>query len=229
MASRPRVRGQAKRDALLAAAWDVFRRRGYALASMDEITRRAGGSKVSLYAHFGDKERLFEAVVRQRAQEVVASLPPPVSGSLLQRLSGLASAMTASMTSPAVRDLHRVALSAQFESAAIGRLLYEHGTRRVLARVSEILAAEMKAGRLRADDPGAAAEALFGLIVGAGYVRFALGVPERLSVKQRQARVDRAARDFLAAYACPVSSGERRLNATTPRGATTRRKKTPLS
>jgi AcrR family transcriptional regulator len=46
------------------AALDVFSEKGFAAAKLDEIARRAGVSKGTLYLYFKDKEDLFRAVVR---------------------------------------------------------------------------------------------------------------------------------------------------------------------
>lgn len=205
MATRKRtrqVRGDAKREAILAAAWDVFREAGYPAASMDEITRRAGGSKMSVYAHFGGKDELFAAVVRWRAKIVAGSYTISVAPakSTDETIAALATAVADGMTSATVRDLHRVALSAQPKGAEIGRLLYEHGTLQVIRRVAEIIEARMKAGDLKPDDPVAAAEALFGLLLGTGYIRFALGVPDRQTAAGRKKHVARAVSIFLDAY-----------------------------
>lgn len=201
--SRPtQARGEAKRTAILTAAWKVFRESGYSVASMDEITRRAGGSKASLYAHFGSKEALFEAVVRWRAEIVATALPAADSlvGDLEETLTALATAIAAGMTSAAVQDLHRVALSTPPGSSEIRKLLYEHGTLRVIRGVAAVIKARMKSGELMTDDPLAAAEALFGLLLGTAYIRFALGVPERFTPALKRKRIVRAVRIFLAAY-----------------------------
>jgi AcrR family transcriptional regulator len=203
------VRGEAKREVILAAAWDVFREDGYPNASMDEITRRAGGSKVSVYAHFGSKAALFDAVVRWRAEAVAASYSAAQAqtASAEQALTALATAVVAGMTSSVVQDLHRVALSAQPGGAEIGKLLYEHGTLRVLRGVATVIELQMTSGELIADDPMAAAEELFGLLLGTGYIRFALGVPDRLTAAAKQKRIARAVRIFLAAYRSVADRG----------------------
>jgi AcrR family transcriptional regulator len=214
MATRRRpvqVRGDAKHQAILDAAWDVFREAGYPNASMDEITRRAGGSKVSVYAHFGSKAALFDEVVRWRAEVVAASYP--VANASANDIEGaliaLATAVLAGLTSAAVQDLHRLALSAQPQDREIGKLLYEHGTLRVVRGVADVIAARMKAGDLIKDDPMSAAEALFGLLLGTGYIRFALGVPERLTAADKRARIARAVGVFLEGYR-PVQKRSRR-------------------
>ena len=49
---------------ICAAALDVFAERGFAAAKLDDIARRAGVSKGTLYLYFEDKAGLFRAVVR---------------------------------------------------------------------------------------------------------------------------------------------------------------------
>lgn len=61
------------RAKLLRAGTELFYRDGVA-ASVDDIARRAATSKLTVYRHFGDKEGLLEAVLRQRSDRVVAWL-----------------------------------------------------------------------------------------------------------------------------------------------------------
>ena len=56
-------RGQARCRALLDAAAALFVERGFALTSLSDIVEKAGGSRNTLYGHFGGKECLFRAMV----------------------------------------------------------------------------------------------------------------------------------------------------------------------
>ena len=53
----------ARRKAILDAALREFVAEGYAGARMEDIARRAGVAKGTLYLHFGDKEGLFNGLV----------------------------------------------------------------------------------------------------------------------------------------------------------------------
>lgn len=57
-------RAQDRPREICAAALEVFADKGFAAAKLDEIARRAGVSKGTLYLYFEDKEDLFRAVVR---------------------------------------------------------------------------------------------------------------------------------------------------------------------
>ncbi len=58
-------RKQARPGELLAAALDLFVEKGYAATRVEEVARRAGVSKGTLFLYFASKEELFKAVVRE--------------------------------------------------------------------------------------------------------------------------------------------------------------------
>src|SRR6266699_3404658 len=62
-----------RRQLLLDAAESVFVELGYSSASMDDIARRAGMSKKTLYRLFETKEALFAAVIAARRATLEAS------------------------------------------------------------------------------------------------------------------------------------------------------------
>ena len=64
----------ARRAAILTAALDEFSARGFAAARLEDVAKRAGVAKGTIYLHFKDKEALF--------QEIVRSLMGPFVGTL---------------------------------------------------------------------------------------------------------------------------------------------------
>jgi AcrR family transcriptional regulator len=59
-----------RRSQLLAVSRGVFAERGFETATLEEIAERAGVSRPIVYGHFGDKQRLFEAVVIEEIARV---------------------------------------------------------------------------------------------------------------------------------------------------------------
>ena len=63
------VRRARRKDArpgeLLAAALDIFVEKGFAATHVEEVAKRAGVSKGTLFLYFPSKEELFKAVVRE--------------------------------------------------------------------------------------------------------------------------------------------------------------------
>lgn len=72
------------RGRILDAALDVFARKGYHDASVDEIVDKAGASKGSIYFHFPNKQRLFLALVDKFAdvleRRVAEAIAPEAAG-----------------------------------------------------------------------------------------------------------------------------------------------------
>lgn len=65
---RPRWhrRPEARREEILDAAYAVFGEHGFARAKLDDVARRAGVSKGTLYLYFDSKETLFREMVRAK-------------------------------------------------------------------------------------------------------------------------------------------------------------------
>ncbi|PPT06785.1 Transcriptional regulator TetR family [Geitlerinema sp. FC II] len=63
-----------KAEQILDGAMKEFLQRGYAATSMDRVAATAGVSKATVYNHFGDKEGLFEALVKQLAERKFAQV-----------------------------------------------------------------------------------------------------------------------------------------------------------
>ncbi len=65
----PQQRSQETRKRILDAASQVFARRGYGQATVEEIAAEAGVSNGALYHHFASKEELFRAIVEEHLHE----------------------------------------------------------------------------------------------------------------------------------------------------------------
>ncbi len=64
--SRRTRRPDARPEELIDAALEVFGERGFRGASLDEVARRAGVSKGTVYLYFASKDDLFRAVVERK-------------------------------------------------------------------------------------------------------------------------------------------------------------------
>jgi AcrR family transcriptional regulator len=72
----PRPRWQRRKEArpaeIVAAALSVFVERGFAATKLDEVARRAGVTKGTVYLYFTSKDALFKAVVRETIVPCIA-------------------------------------------------------------------------------------------------------------------------------------------------------------
>ncbi|MBA5639130.1 TetR/AcrR family transcriptional regulator [Duganella sp. LX20W] len=92
--SKPRWerRKDARPQELLAAALGQFVERGFAATRLEDVARRAGVSKGTLYLYFENKEELFKAVVREHIVNAIGEAEQSVaefdghSGELLRAI-----------------------------------------------------------------------------------------------------------------------------------------------
>jgi AcrR family transcriptional regulator len=68
------AKAAARRDAILDAALDEFSAKGFAAARLDDVAKRAGIAKGTIYLYFADKENLFQELIRAKMVPVVGSL-----------------------------------------------------------------------------------------------------------------------------------------------------------
>jgi AcrR family transcriptional regulator len=64
----------ARREAILTAALDEFSASGFAATRLDDVARRAGVAKGTIYLHFRDKEALFQELIRTALTPFVATI-----------------------------------------------------------------------------------------------------------------------------------------------------------
>jgi AcrR family transcriptional regulator len=64
----------ARRNSILDAALDEFSARGFAAARLDDVAKRAGIAKGTIYLYFADKESLFQELIRFKMGPVVGTL-----------------------------------------------------------------------------------------------------------------------------------------------------------
>ena len=78
-AARWTRRKQARPSEILDAAMQVFAEKGYAGTRMDEIARRAGVTKGTIYLYFESKEAVFKTLVRESIGATLAGVTADVA------------------------------------------------------------------------------------------------------------------------------------------------------
>jgi AcrR family transcriptional regulator len=69
-----KARSGERREAILAAALDEFSSRGFEAARLDDVARRAGVAKGTIYLYFRDKESLFQELIRTMLTPLVGTI-----------------------------------------------------------------------------------------------------------------------------------------------------------
>ncbi len=101
-------RSAAKHSAILSSASALFRRDGYAGASMEDIAGHAKVSTATLYRHFRSKVELFEAVATASIETLETELSLSAASDPFGRLSTLAHAYAALLSQPETIGLVRM-------------------------------------------------------------------------------------------------------------------------
>ncbi len=68
------ARSALRREAILAAALDEFSASGFTAARLDDVARRAGIAKGTIYLYFRDKESLFQELIRTMLTPLVGTI-----------------------------------------------------------------------------------------------------------------------------------------------------------
>ena len=73
-AGKRKERSAARREAILAAALDEFSARGFEATRLDDVAKRAGVAKGTIYLYFRDKESLFQELIRTMLTPLVGTI-----------------------------------------------------------------------------------------------------------------------------------------------------------
>ena len=199
----PRVAGQideAKTEAILDAATEMLAERGIS-ASMEELARRAGVSKQTLYNRYGCKAEIVRALVERRVNLIVAPLEAAEALEHPQEsLAAFARSMLTHLANPATSAMMRAYILGAADTPDLGRAVFEAGPETSRTRLAEFLQAEAEAGRMQVPDPVQAAEFFAGMVIGGHQTAGLLGVDRGLTPERIAAIADEAAARFMRAY-----------------------------
>ena len=197
-----RPKDLAKRKAILEAAKALFLSNGYDGSSMDAIAAEAGVSKLTVYSHFTDKEKLFAEAVKSKCEEQLPELLFELDDEVpvAQLLLNIGRGFNELINSRESVELHRVMVSLAAQDSKLSRMFYEAGPQRVLHGMEELLRQADQSGKLRVPDPLSAADQFFCLIKGGANFRLLIGCGEALQGAEAEAHVCDAVEGFLRAF-----------------------------
>lgn len=153
---------------ICAAALDVFAEKGFAAAKLDEIARRAGVSKGTLYLYFKDKEALFRAVVRsaiapniEAVTSAISSLDAPFPEAVRMLLAAFAE-REARLPIGAVAKMV-VGESRNFPELA--RVWHDEVASKAIGAIASFIEGAQQRGEVRPGDPRLYAFSIMGPMV----------------------------------------------------------------
>ncbi len=158
-----------KRAAILRAARDLFFERGFSAVTIEAVAAAAAVSRVTVYGHFGDKETLFAAVVKQQGEQLSEALArscAPVGCDavpLRQELIAFGCGLLKFLLDPRTRAFNRLVAAEAIQHPELARLFAESGPRGVAQTLGKRIAHACAAGEVSAAEPMIAARHLIGL------------------------------------------------------------------
>jgi AcrR family transcriptional regulator len=145
---------EARRQAILEAALDVFAAEGFAAAKLDDVAEKAGVAKGTIYLHFKDKQDLFEQMVREAVFPVIARLEelaklPDLPAELVLR--AMFEVFRTQVLATRRKDLLRLILTEGPRFPAIAAFYHREVVARGLALMGELLNRARANGELSAE------------------------------------------------------------------------------
>lgn len=194
-----RPRDPAKHSAIVCAAREAFFARGFHAATIEDIAQAAGVSKVTVYSRFGDKETLFEEVIRAESQRMSAIFEDELAtgNSLEEKLNAFGLALAGFKFSEEHLAVDRVLMNEIAQIPDLARRFFLAGPKLCMGRLSDVLADAAARGEIEIDDAQLAADDIVGLWLGGSDLAVKLGLEPLPSPEALRARVQRATRLFL--------------------------------
>lgn len=153
------------RNRLLSAAVQVFDRKGYDAASVREIVELAGVTKPALYYHFGSKEGVLLAILRDAQRQFEESMARAIArpGTARERMSAMCEELYGlfGLHVPVIRVAHWVALGPSDVAPSFDFTVFERSMAGALKRIIE---QGQATGELRPGAPEDIALAVMGVI-----------------------------------------------------------------
>lgn len=192
-------RAELRRAAFLQAARDVFLEFGYEQANMAEIVRRAGGSLSTLYAQFGGKKGLFEAMIDSRVGELTEQMQVELAAHtpIGEGLRRIGEVFLTKQAHPESLDVFRLMVAQAKKFPDIIETWRARGPEAVRNALAQYLRDRADAGEIRIKDFDIAAQVFFDLVRSRIQFRALLlpnYVPEEAEIRET---VDRAVKVFL--------------------------------
>ncbi|WP_410211134.1 TetR/AcrR family transcriptional regulator [Aquirhabdus sp.] len=135
-------RGIDRREALLAAADELFLQHGFDGVSLDSLVAHVGGSKASIYQYFGCKKGLLVALVQRRHECFFGENAMPTelgTSSVREVLMDTALKLYNAVIQPDKIAFMRLIVRESQRDPEIGRIAYELGPARGQSTMAKIL------------------------------------------------------------------------------------------
>ncbi len=191
---------QERRQRILVAARDLFRKKGFEKTNLDEVLAETGGSKQTLYRYFNDKKGLFHAVI-------VSMVPKNDTSTDLLDVENAEESLIAyglhyirQATDPITTDAFRMVLGEARSQPKLAAEFYTRNISSAKAALETYLEALRLHGVIAVEDVKLSADMLLGGL--RGFIQMdSLFLSQSADESALEARVRYVIRKFLQAHA----------------------------
>ena len=184
---RWRRRKEARPEEILSAALEVFADRGFAATKLEDVARRAGVTKGTIYLYFANKEALFKALIRQTIVPVIAkgeAIAQAFTGSARDLFERLVREYWRLVGETALSSIPRLMIAEAGNFPELARFYYAEVVTRGHRLMEGVLERGIKAGEFKKVDLAVATKLAMSPLMHAVVARkaFAHCMPEKFDV-----------------------------------------------
>lgn len=198
--TRGRRPSQIKRREILRVAREQFLANGYDGTSIDSIVDIVGGSKSTIYSHFGNKESLFGAVIRDTGHADTTPDFPLMNGIIRDELIAFAESRLKRVLSPLNIGIMRIVIAEAPRFTQIAELFYRNAPEPTYVALESYLTAAVKQQKLAIADVTQAAEFFLGGLIQRQLLAYLFGVENDHPISAIKAKASSSVDLFLAQY-----------------------------
>lgn len=144
------ARSAARKEAILAAALDEFSASGFATARLEDVAKRAGVAKGTIYLYFADKEALFQELARSMLSPLVGHIENFATADVPFRIlaDNMVDVMVREVLNTPRKDIIRLIISEGVRFPTLAEFYHREVLSRVIVALRQVLQRAVDRGEL---------------------------------------------------------------------------------
>lgn len=191
-----------KRKELIKYATDMFMEMGYEKASMNNLVKRSGSSKSTIYKHFRSRQALFIAVLDEKLRDHLAPIEnlDLTTLSIEEGLKLIGRTGIKVITSKDHINLCRIIYAEAERIPHVGRTYYEHGPKRGMAGVTKYLSTMVEKSKIKCKNPSLASQYFWGMILHKPMLERYCGIKGPMTTREQKNYIDKVVDSFISSF-----------------------------
>jgi len=190
-----------KHNAIITAATRLFLKQGYSKTTMDQVAKYSKVTKQTVYSYFGDKDKLFSAMITSQCQKhTPADIMLGSNVSFEELMFKIGFGFLKMITSREGLATTRLVMSEAERKPKLAKLFYNTGPQQMNQILTNFLELQNKNGFLKIPNTESAASYFFSMLKGRYHLRMALKVKPYPTKKELEEHTRETVRVFVKIY-----------------------------